>query len=190
MDRAPGLIQPEAEGSAICPRDPTHHTPLPLSLPLPRVNSPHHHPQAPNRTCGQSLLSHLPQASVWTSRCMKGWGRQCVDIERKSHWKEKNHRVSLLNPLHFHACSSQNRHTGGKGWHWAVPWLGMGMHKVPIPDKIALGWCVEGGFQTLTLIPICFSTGPWLLQWESGQTRCKGLASPYICPCSFVSKPW
>ena len=43
---------------------------------------------------------------------MKGWGRQCIDLEKVCHWKEKTLRVSMLNVLHFQACYSQDRHMG------------------------------------------------------------------------------
>ena len=46
---------------------------------------------------------------------MKSRGRQCVDLEKICHWNEKTHRVSMLNLLHFQACSPQESHTGVRG---------------------------------------------------------------------------
>ena len=72
---------------------------------------------------------------------MKSRGRQCVDLEKICHWNEKTHRVSMLNLLHFQACSPQESHTGVRGgiglcpgWAWActkapsqtrLPWDGV-----------------------------------------------------------------
>ena len=72
----------------------------------------------------------------------------------------------------------------GQGWHWAVPWLLMGMHSGPVPNKVLWEGRIEEESQILTLLLNFPSPGPLLLQWEPGQTRIRGWACLYLCACS------
>ena len=69
---------------------------------------------------------------------MNVWGRECIDLEKNCHWKEDSQGLhvkptafpGLLFPGEPHRC---------QGWHWVVPWLGMGMLRGPVPNKCVLG---------------------------------------------------
>ena len=138
MDGAPVLTEPDRVWAAFCPSIPnppqsTTVRPVPLRSHL--TSTP---PQAPNKRCGESMLSNLPPTSVQMNRCMKALGGQCIDLEKKCHWKVKIQGLNAKSAsLPILLLPGQNHR--GWGWHWAVAWLSMGMHRGPVPKKVALG---------------------------------------------------
>ena len=72
------------------------------------------------------------------SRCMKGWGRQCIDLEKNCHWKEETQGLHAK-PASLPCQLLPGQSHRGQGCHWAVPWLAMGMLRGPVPNKFVLG---------------------------------------------------
>ena len=110
---------------------------------------------------------------------MKGWGRQCIELEKKYQGK-KRLTGSPCSTCCIASPAPPRRATQGSGFALGCSWLAMGMHRGPVPNKIFLWWFIEVGFHTVTLMPNCVFPGQWFLQWETSQLGARVWKAPML----------